>query len=332
MPYQHLNVTEREKIQDGLRAKKSLRSIAEDIGRPVSTISREIARNETTERQIYTPRLAEERAKEKRKERGRHDRLKNKTIREYTITKLKDGYSPEQIAGRLPIDHPGHAVSHESIYQFIYAQFHRQGNGRCLTEDLRVYLKRRHRHRAKKGMRKGQRIFKPKGISIDERPKYIEKRKSIGHWEGDSVVSRKSPYALNTIAERKTGLVFISKLKNHTAEETSTAVQKRLGAVSPRFRKTLTLDNGTENSDYETITKSIGTVCYYAHPYHSWERGTNENTNGLIRWYLPKGTDFATIPDEAIRAIENALNNRPRKRLGWRTPLEVFNAGVALAG
>jgi IS30 family transposase len=332
MKYQQLTVSEREKIQEGLWAKKSLRSIAKDIGRPVSTVSREIKRNKPPERNLYTPRLAEERAKEKRKERGRHDRLKNKVIREYVIKKLKEGYSPEQIAGRLPIEHQEQEISYEAIYQYIYAQFHREGNGRCLTEDLRVYLKRGHRHRTAKGMRKGQRIFKPKGISIDERPKEIEERKIIGHWEGDSVVSRKSSYVLNTIVERKTGLVFITRLKDHTAKETSTAVIKRLGSLPPKFRMTLTLDNGTENSDYETITKAIGTTCYYAHPYHSWERGTNENTNGLIRWYLPKGTDFATISDEEIRAIETALNNRPRKRLGWKTPLEVFNESVAVTG
>jgi IS30 family transposase len=332
MSYQQLTITEREKIQEGLWAKKSLRSISKDIGRPVSTVSREIERNKSPILDRYTPRLAEDRAKEKRKERGRHDRLKNETVRKYVIAKLKDGYSPEQIAGRLPLDHPGHTVSYEAIYQYIYAQFRREGNGRCLTEDLRVYLKRGHRHRTAKGMRKGQRIFKPKGLSIDERPESVEERKIVGHWEGDSVVSRKSPYALNTIVERKTGLVFISRLKDHTAKETTSAVIERLGSLPLKFRMTLTLDNGTENSDYETITKILGTTCYYAHPYHSWERGTNENTNGLIRWYLPKGTDFANISDETIRAIETALNNRPRKRLGWKTPLEAFNESVAVTG
>ena len=332
MKYQQLTVSEREKIQEGLWAKKSLRSIAEDIGRPVSTISREIKRNKPPERNLYTPRLAEERAKEKRKERGRHDRLKNQTIREYVIAKLKDGYSPEQISGRLSLEQPEWKISHEAIYQYIYAQFYREGNGRCLTENLRIYLKRGHRHRTAKGMRKGQRIFKPKGISIDDRPKSVEERKVVGHWEGDSIVSRKSPYALNTIVERKTGLVFITRLKDHTAKETSVSVIERLGSLPLKFRMTLTLDNGTENSDYETITNTLGTVCYYAHPYHSWERGTNENTNGLIRWYLPKGTDFATITDEEIVAVETALNNRPRKRLGWKTPLEAFNESVAVTG
>jgi len=180
-------------------------------------------------------------------------------------------------------------------------------------------------------MRKSQRIFKPKGPSIDDRPKSIEGRRIIGHWEGDSVVSRKSKIALNTLVERKTGFVFITKIKNGTAKETSETVVKRLQNIPKTFRKTLTVDNGSENFGYANITEALQTKCYFAHPYHSWERGTNENTNGLIRWYFPKGTDFATISDEAIQAVEIALNNRPRKRLGWMTPLEAFNrSGVAL--
>lgn len=184
MKYEQLTVLEREKIQEGLWAKKSLRSIAQGIERSVSTVSREIKRTKPPIVNRYAPRLAEERAKEKRKERGRHDCLKNQTIREYVIAKLKDGYSPEQIAGRLSLEQPKCKISHEAIYQYIYAQFHREGNGRCITEDLRIYLKRRHRHRTAKGMRKGQRIFKPKGISIDERPKSVEEKKVVGHLGG----------------------------------------------------------------------------------------------------------------------------------------------------
>ena len=176
-------------------------------------------------------------------------------------------------------------------------------------------------------MRKGQRIFKHKGLSIEMRPKEVEKRKVLGHWEGDSVVSRKSKVGLNTIVERKTGMVLISKIQNGTANETASTVINRLKDLPC---KTLTTDNGTENFAYEKIQNELKISCYFAHPYCSGERGTNENTNGLIRYYLPKGTDFATISDETIKAIENTLNNRPRKRLGWKTPLEVFNESVAL--
>ena len=141
------------------------------------------------------------------------------------------------------------------------------------------------------------------------------------------MISRKSKVGLNTLVERKTGLVLISKIQNATAEETSKTVIDRLKSFTP---KTLTTDNGSENFQYQTVEKELNISCYFAHPYHSWERGTNENTNGLIRWYFPKGTDFATISNETIQAVEVALNNRPRKRLGWMTPLEAFNESVAL--
>lgn len=325
MQYRHLNIEEREKIQELLWRKKSIRSIAGVLSRSVSSIAREIKRNIPLQYR-YTPRLANERALKKRKSRGRKLRLKSIFIRRYVIDHLKNGYSPEQIAGRLSLEYPKYKISHEAIYQYIYHKVHCDYL-RVGYHDLRIYLKRRHKRRVKKGMRKGQRIFKPKGISIEERPAEVLKRKTIGHWEGDSMISRKSKVGLNTLVERKTGLVLISKIQNGTAEETSKTVINRLKSFPC---KTLTTDNGHENFAYEKIQKELQISCYFAHPYCSGERGTNENTNGLIRYYLPKGTDFATISNEIIQTVENILNNRPRKRLGWKTPLEVFNESVAL--
>lgn len=332
MKYRHLSIEEREKIQELIWQKQSIRSIAMVLGRSTSSIAREIKKNRASNN-MYAPRLANERALKKRQYRGRTLRLKSMFIRRYVIDHLKKGYSPEQIAGRLAIKHQ-QSISHEAIYQYIYSHAHRQGWGQMKNayHDLRPYLKRRHKRRVAKGMRRSQRIFKPKGISIDERPKEVEKRKIIGHWEGDSVVSRKSKFRLNTLVERKTGLVFITRIKNGTATETSNAVVERLQEIPLEFRKTLTLDNGIENFGYKEIEDQLHISCYFAHPYSSWERGTNENTNGLIRWYFPKGTDFATISEEDIQMVEVALNNRPRKRLGWRTPLEAFNQSVALQG
>lgn len=332
MKYIHISVLERETIQSMLWEKKSVRSIAKVLGRSPGSISREINRNNPELRRIYTPRLAEERALLKRSCRGRKLRLKDGFIRRYVVLGLKQGFSPEQIAGRLSIDHPEFSISHEAIYQYIYNHVHREGHGTMKPgyHDLRSYLKRRHKQRQKKGMRKGQRIWRPHGPSIDLRPKEVEARAVIGHWEGDSVVSRKSKVGLNTLVERKTGLVFITKIDDGTAEKTKNAVVTRLGVLPETFRQTLTTDNGTENFQYSEIVERLNISYFFAHPYHSWERGTNENTNGLVRWYFPKGTDFATISNEAIKAVEDALNNRPRKRLGWRTPLEVFNEGVAL--
>lgn len=329
MRYKHLSIWEREKIQELLWKKESVRAIARELDRPPSCISREIKRNKPLIQGNYTPRLANERALLKRKSRGRKLRLKSLFIRRYVIDHLKKGFSPEQIAGRLHLEHPKESISHEAIYQYIYHQVYRGGHGYMKPhhQDFRIYLKRRHKRRVKKGMRKGERIFKHKGVSIELRSKEVEKRKSIGHWEGDSMVSKKSTVGLNTLVERKTGLVLISKIKDKTMQETATTVIHRL---KPLPCKTLTLDNGTENFGYEDIQNELKISCYFAHPYCSGERGTNENTNGLIRWYFPKGTDFATIPDEVIHSVEVALNNRPRKRLGWKTPLEVFNESVAL--
>ena len=225
----------------------------------------------------------------------------------------------------------GERISHEAIYQYIYATTH-HGIPKPGYPDLRVYLKRRPKKRAKKGMRKGQRLFKPKGPSIDERPLIVEKRHRLGDWEGDLVESRGHRGGINTLVERKTGLVFITRLANKTTAATVSAIETRFRELPQAARRTLTLDNGFENLDWQSIEMKARTRIFFAHPYHSWERGINENTNGLIRWYFPKGTDFATIPDGSLRAVEYALNTRPRKRLGWRTPLEVFNESVALQG
>jgi len=245
---------------------------------------------------------------------------------------LKANYSPEQIAGRIRRDIPGAKISYETIYKYIYAQYYRHGYGRCIGEDLRIYLKRRHKTRYPKYLPfRPQRLKIVDAVSISERPKEIELRQELGHWEGDSIVSRQSKYGLNTLVERKSGYLFVTKIKNGTAIETSQTVIARLSVLPRRNRQTLTLDNGSENSGHKIITKNLGTKCYFARPYHSWERGTNENTNGLIRYYFPKKTDFAKISEEEIKRVETILNNRPRKRLNWLTPLEVFTGqSVAL--
>lgn len=332
MKFKQLTIEEREIVQEMWWKKETVRSIARELNRNPSTISRELRRNFPLAKR-YTPRLAHEKALKNRSSRGRSARLKNGFIRRKTVLWLKEGLSPEQISGRLELE-CNQKISHEAIYQYIYAQVHRKGYGgmRPGYHDLRKYLKRRHKVRQRKGMRKSEKVPKFNGVSIEKRPKSVEKRKTIGHWEGDSVVSRKSKFGLNTLVERKTGLVFISKIKNGTAVETSKAVIEKLKNIPVEHRKTLTLDNGGENAAWSTIEEALHIKTYFAHAYCSGERGTNENTNGLIRWYFPKGTDFATISDDDIKRVENALNNRPRKRLGYRTPLEVFNDSVAIEG
>jgi IS30 family transposase len=331
MQYKHFTIEEREQLQLMWWERKSVRAMAKALNRSPSSISREFKRNFPPEHKVYAPRLAHERSLKKRKNRGREDRLKNDTIRQYVIEHLKLRWSPEQIQGRIKLD-LGETISHEAIYQYIYAQIHRDGWGylRPGREDLRLYLRRRRKRRWKKGLRRCQRIFKPKGASIDERPEIVEHRSRIGDWEGDTVESKDHKPGINTLVERATGLVFITKLSRRTSEATTRAVTARFNTLPKKAKHTLTVDNGSENQDWQSIESQTGVKCYYSNPYHSWELGTNENTNGLIRDYFPKKTDFTTIPDEEISFVEKALNARPRKRHGYLTPLEV--ASVALGG
>lgn len=332
MKYIHFSIEEREQIQYGLWEKKSIRSIAKTLGRHHVSVSREIKRNLPPIHRVYTPRLANQKALHKRKLRGRLQRLKNQTIRDYVIKELKKRTSPEQISGRIRED-LGQSISHEAIYQFIYHQVHRHGFGLLKPgqEDLRGFLRRRKKRRTPKGMRRCQRMHSTiRGISIDMRPKVVSDRSRIGDWESDTVESKDHKPGINTFVERKTGLVFITRLANRTSQATIEAIESRSASLPKELKKTATFDNGFENQGWETLEKDIGIKCFFAHPYHSWERGTNENTNGLIRDYFPKKTDFDTITDEQLQEVENLLNNRPRKRHGWKTPYELFS--VALEG
>jgi transposase, IS30 family len=324
MQYKQLTTEERVTIQMLRGQGKSLRQIAQALDRPPSTIAREVRRNGYGSR--YLARHAKERALSRTKNIFRYERVRDELVRAYVIEKLKVGWSPEQIAGRIRIDCPGKKVSHEAIYQFVYRRYF-QG-----AEDLRPFLKRRHRRRQRKGDRTVRRLKRHGSRPwIDDRPSVVESRERVGDWEGDTMVSSASPPVLVTLAERKSGLVRIRKAPRPTAREVSSAMINVLWHLPDRLRQTLTLDNGSEHSAWRHVERYGKVKVFFAHPYHSWERGTNENTNGLIRWYLPKKTDFARVSPTAIQAIEDALNNRPRKRLGWRTPLEVFNSeGVAL--
>ena len=323
--YSHITMEERELISKMYYEGKKPSDIARALDRDKGTISRELQRNASKEYACYTPCQAQRRCDKRRKTARRVSRLKNETIRIFVFEKLELGWSPELIAGRLPLEHRGQFISHEAIYQYIY---HPKTQDR---EKLVACLRRAHKKRTQKG--RGRKVRKtkiPNRVPIDARPKSVESRRSYGHWEGDSLISRKSLSVLNSLTERKSRLLLLTKLKRKGAEETKDAVVRRLLRLPASLRRTLTLDNGTENAQHEKITETIGTKCYFAHPYASWQRGTNEHINGLIRWYLPKGTDFSKISDVHIAHIESLINNRPRKCLGFKTPIEVAASTVAL--
>ena len=334
MNYKQLTVEEREKIQELLWQKVSVRGIAKQLGRSASSISREIKRNQTEKLELYRPRLAHEKALDRRTHRQGRKLDSNEELSSYVKTYLKLGWSPEQISARSK-NIAGVSISHEAIYQYIYAQVHRGGYGYVKPgkEDLRQYLARRRNRRMKKGMRKSYRIQKGPLPSIEDRPKEVAARSVVGHWEDDSIVYTPTcPVRLRTTNELTSGLVFIEKTKDSTMIDANRITNKRLGVLPPELLKTLTRDRGSENMGFETLEQDLGINVYFAHAYHLWERGANENLNGLIRRYLPKGTDFRTLSDQDIARIEYLLNSRPRKRLGWKTPYEVFYelTGVAL--
>lgn len=321
--YTHLTEEERDMIAV-LRAKGlTLSDIAREIGRHKSTISRELDRNAPpTNKGYYLSHKAQERAFHRWSATHKRERLKSQEIREYVESKLKNGWSPEIIAGRLSIEKPGKAISYEAIYQYIYEA----------RKELVLCLVRRHRKRVKKGhSRKHQKSHIPNRVSISERPEIVEKRERIGDWENDTMGSRQSKAVVNVLADRKSRVTLLKKLPQETANTTKWAIIQSL-IEYPVY--TITYDNGSENTKHEEINKVLDTKSYFCEPYHSWEKGTVENTIGLIRRWLPKKTDLAHVSEIEIMEIESWLNNRPRKCLNYKTPLEILEQerSVALAG
>ena len=324
--YTHLTKEERDMIAV-LRAKGvTLSDIARELSRHKSTISRELDRNAPpTNKGYYLSHKAQERAFNRWSATHKRERLKSQEIREYVESRLKKGWSPEIIAGRLSLEEPGKAISYEAIYQYIYEA----------RKELVPCLVRRHMKRMKKGhSRKHQKSHIPNRISISERPEVVEKRRRIGDWENDTIVSRQSKVAINVLTDRKSRATFLKRLQQKTSEETKLAILGSLGKYPANYRYTITYDNGSENTEHEEINKVLDIKSYFCEPYHSWEKGTVENTIGLIRRWIPKKTDLANVSEIEIADIESWLNNRPRKCLNYKTPSEVFERkrSVAFAG
>ena len=231
--------------------------------------------------------------------------------------KLEAVWSPEQIAGWLKATDQAFRVCAQTIYDWIY----------LYRSDLRRYLHCRkgkyRRTRAAKLRLEGRKKSLDKR-RINQRPACIQGRKRYGHWEGDSVVGAGQSGCIATFVERKSGYLMAYKMERPAAAAFAAAAATGFAGVPQRYRKTLTLDNGTEMSDYEDIEKHTGLDVYFAYPYHSWERGTNENTNGLLRYFFPKKTSFADVTQQQVDRAVRLLNTRPRKRLGYRTPEQMF--------
>lgn len=295
---------------------KTISEIAQALGRSRSTIRRELRRN-TTPGCHYVDGAAQQRAVERRQRVGRRPHIPDERIRGYVREKLLARWSPELIAGRIRQDLPGATISHEAIYQYIY---HADTPDR---ETLVQHLRRAHKQRRKRHSRRRAKTLIPNRIPIAQRPAMVAERKEFGHWEGDTLVTGNRSAALCSLVERKSRLVRLARLSRRTARAMSGAVIRRLGPLPAEARQSLTLDNGSEHVLHERITRELGTRCYFCEPYRAWERATNEQRNGLIRWYFPKGTDFARLRKTEVHEVESAINNRPMKCLGFRTPLEI---------
>ena len=240
-------------------------------------------------------------------------------VREYVERHLKIGWSPEQIAGRLPIDHPGRHVSYETIYQFIFKT----------RRDLTPYLQCGRKLRRKRKDPRKKRVLIPERAGIDQRPAYIADRSEYGHWEGDTAVSRKSANALMVLQERTLGLTILAKLPRCAPKDMATAVINRLKDLPAEMRRSITFDNGQENRHHTTMREALNIDTYFCDPYSSWQKGSVEHAVGLTRRFWPKKTDYALIPDNEIAMVEYRLNTRPRKRFGFLSPLE-YASRVAL--
>lgn len=324
--YGRLSFTERKVIEKLLSDKRSFSVIAELLDRATSTVSNEV--NCNGGKNAYKADRAERRAVRNCRKRRRCKRKMNKfgQLRQHVFTKLRLQWSPVQIAESLKKVYPDDMTMHispESIYTYIYV-LPKGSLKKELLKCLRHPRKRRHYRRDTSIKPEIERKLADM-ISIEERPKEVEDRTVPGHWEGDLIIGKNRQSALGTLVERTTRTLLLVPLKNRQALTVAAAFAKKVKRLPKEMKLTLTYDQGREMAEHTLFTGISGIKVYFAHPRSPWERGTNENTNGLIRQYFPKGTDFNQVTIKQIKFVQNRLNGRPRKALNFRTPYEVFN-------
>lgn len=331
--YRQLMPDQRNQIQRGLNQGLSIRGIARLLGRSPSTISREIQRGRVEE--TYDAVCAREEAQRRRRKGVRKLTEGSPLTLAVTHAILQRKWSPEQIAGRLRMDYPEDKqwhVSHETIYQFIYA--HPAGE---LRKALIAGLRRGHSKRKPRTRGKDRRGGITNMRSIRERPEEAQAREVPGHWEGDLIKGAFNASAIGTLVDRSSRFVILARVEDATAEAILESFTRRLRTLPKSFRQTLTYDQGREMARHQELERNTGIRVYFADPHSPWQRPTNENTNGLLRQYFPKGTDLSEYSQRRLTQVAEELNNRPRKSLGFRTPAEVMaqqirqlNSGVAL--
>jgi len=317
-----LTYYERQKLSWLLRTRQSLRAIAKVMRRDVSILSREIRRNGDT-REKYRADVAQRKHEQRRHKKRRGKLEQCPALRAYVELKLREDWSPEQIAGRLRASPPkelgGSTISHESIYEWIYEKAEKHTY-------LYTHLRTHRQKRRKQGKRKGHNMTIPSRISIHERPHMINEKIRYGDWESDTVEfqrGRKNPY-LSVQYERKSQLVRTHKLKNKSADETTNALIHTAESVPHDLFQTITFDNGTEGAGHTILRDMFEVDTYFCDPFASWQKGGVENMNKLIRQYLPRSTNMHDITDQDLLKIQERLNSRPRKSLNYLSPNEVI--------
>lgn len=296
----------------------SARNISSQLGRNHTTISRELIRNRFGEH--YVAIHAQYLTSQRKSKAGKRHPLKSPKVYAYVLDKLRCGWSPEQIAGRLKRDNPEDSswwISVETIYSYIYSA---EGKSKRLWE----YLPWKRTKRHKKHGRKTHRGHIPQRVSIHLRPEIVNQRLQVGHWEGDTVEGKYHRDGVHTEAERLSRVFQAVKVSEISSEEALKAQEKIFSKLPSKGRRSTTLDNGRENHLHFKL-QDLRMKTYFADPYPSWQRGTNEYHNGLLRRYFPKGTDFSQVTQGEIDEVVWEINNRPRKVLQYQTPLEVFN-------
>jgi len=322
MSHRQISSNQRVVLERLFRARKKQKEIAEILRLPSSTISRELKRNRGKDGQ-YRARTAIKKLKKRRKlANQKFKKLSSKSpLRKFVVRKLKKYWSPEQISGYLQRKQQKQVVHFEAIYRFVYID----------RPDLKKYLrckKRKYRKRHGTSAReKARELAKKKWI--DSRPSIVEKRERIGDWEGDTIRGGDKKSAVLTHVERVSGYLLADRLVRAFAEKTRWTTIERFEEIPKKKKHTITYDNGSEFAEHQTTEILTQIAIYFANAYHSWERGTNENTNGLLRQFFPKGTDFTKITDFDLQRAVDLINTRPRKRLQYHTPKEVFSGKVA---
>ena len=315
MPYTHLTHQERESIAVMKFAGYTQALIATELGRSEGTISRELSRN--SDGDSYHASIAEQKSIERRASRAVDRKLDHSLLKSEVRRMIACTHSPDEVSGRLKIEHPDDErmhVSHQTIYRWLYS------NPADYAE-LKPFLRHGRYRRRPGGKRRANIVDR---VSIHTRPTAVEQRERLGDWEGDTIVGKGHRGYVATFVDRKSGFLVAAKMKDHRSVTLNNAARRAYREVPAALRLTLTLDNGSEFARHKALSRELGMSVYFADPYSSWQRGTNENTNGLLRQFIPKNSNILELSPTALAFYVDRLNNRPRKRLGYLTPAEVF--------